>query len=111
MRGASYYPVILCLTGSCQINELKRSWTQEHQQLDEVNDELFNHPDISDGSSLLLNQVKPLDRFEIVATLPSKATMDKLIARFFDRETFPITIPRTLLLQTVHQALHTDRCS
>lgn len=47
-----------------------------------------------DGSSLLFDQVKPLDRISIMSSLPPKHEVDRLIAQFFDRQSFPIAVPR-----------------
>jgi hypothetical protein len=57
-----------------------------------------------DGSSLLFNQVKPVERMEILSTLPPKPEVDRLIARFFDRQAFPINVPRKspILLQSCY---------
>jgi hypothetical protein len=49
-----------------------------------------------DGSSLLFGQVKQIEMTEILATLPPKSEVDKLVCQFFDRETFPITVARKL---------------
>ncbi|OJJ45233.1 hypothetical protein ASPZODRAFT_69864 [Penicilliopsis zonata CBS 506.65] len=45
-----------------------------------------------DGSSLLFGHVKPVERVEILSSLPSRPELDKLIAEFF-APNFPITIP------------------
>ena len=49
-----------------------------------------------DGSSLLFSQVKPIERIEILSALPPKPELDRLIARFFDHDNFPIGVPRKL---------------
>ncbi|RYP78350.1 hypothetical protein DL771_000535 [Monosporascus sp. 5C6A] len=78
-----------------EINELKRSWSQEQ---DDHND--YDFPPVPshtvDGSSLLFSQVKPIERIEILSTLPPKSEVDQLISHFFNRQAFPITVPRLL---------------
>ncbi|KAH8163368.1 hypothetical protein CIB48_g4884 [Xylaria polymorpha] len=70
------------------INELRRTWIQEQ-------DELSDHdlrPTLShtvDGSSLLFDQAKPLEKMEILSALPPKHEVDWLISQFFDRQAFP----------------------
>ncbi|KAK9451148.1 uncharacterized protein V1518DRAFT_370393 [Limtongia smithiae] len=79
-----------------QVNELKRTWRLRQQ--DNHSDENL-HPTLShtvDGSSLLFNQVKPIERIEILSTLPPKPEVDRLISRFFDGRGFPINVPPLL---------------
>ncbi|KAH8699250.1 hypothetical protein BGW36DRAFT_377578 [Talaromyces proteolyticus] len=79
-----------------EINSLKRIWNQT--QDDQVYYQDI-HPSIShnvDGSSLLFAQVKPIEKMEILSTLPPKSEIDKLICLFFDRTTFPISVPPIL---------------
>ena len=76
-----------------QINELKRVWSQT--QDDESDYDV--HPSLSntaDGTSLLFGHVKEIEKIEILATLPLKPAVDKLIHQFFDRKTFPISVVR-----------------
>ena len=78
-----------------QINELKKVW--DHTSEDEAG--YIVHPTLSntvDGSSLLFGHVKQIEKLEILATLPPKPEVDKLISLFFDRKTFPITVAREL---------------
>jgi hypothetical protein len=78
-----------------QINKLKKVWSQT--QDDQTDYDV--HPTLSntvDGSSLLFGQVKQIELLEILATLPPKPEVDKLISQFFDRKTFPITVARKL---------------
>ncbi len=49
---------------------------------------------MADGTSLLFGHVKEIGRVEILATLPPKATVDKLMRQFFEREAFPLSIAR-----------------
>ncbi|RFU24949.1 hypothetical protein B7463_g11387, partial [Scytalidium lignicola] len=74
-----------------EINKLKKVWSQT--QDDETDYNVY--PTLSntvDGSSLLFGTVKQIEMLEILATLPPKPEVDKLICQFFDRETFPITV-------------------
>lgn len=50
---------------------------------------------IADGSSLLFQQIKPVEKMEILASLPPKPEVDRLIAYFFDDPSYPIRVPRT----------------
>ena len=52
----------------------------------------FSNP--VDGSSFLSGQVKPVEMSEILATLPPKPEVDKLIDQYFDRKNFAIPIAR-----------------
>ncbi|KAF7594141.1 hypothetical protein BBP40_009990 [Aspergillus hancockii] len=52
------------------------------------------HPNTVDGSSLLFNQVKPIETLELLVTLPPQSEVDELICQFFDNRSFPITVPR-----------------
>ncbi|PYI07762.1 hypothetical protein BO78DRAFT_312307 [Aspergillus sclerotiicarbonarius CBS 121057] len=77
-----------------EINALKRTWTEAHEDpTDDVRPTLSH---TVDGSSLLFGQVKPLERIEIISTLPPKHQADNLISQFFDRENFPISLPPIL---------------
>lgn len=49
---------------------------------------------IADGSSLLFHQIKPVEKMEILASLPPKPEVDRLIAYFFDDPSYPIRVPR-----------------
>jgi len=79
-----------------QINELKKTYSQQ----DDLHDYNFR-PTQSyavDGSGLLYSQVKPIERIEILSTLPPKLEVDRLIARFFDHQNFPIAVAREYFL-------------
>ena len=78
-----------------QINKLQECWTQtqDTQNDSNVDSTLSN---TVDGSSLLFGHVKQIEKLEILATLPPKPEVDKLIFHFFDRENFPITVARKL---------------
>ncbi|KAH6693393.1 hypothetical protein BKA61DRAFT_279693 [Leptodontidium sp. MPI-SDFR-AT-0119] len=74
-----------------EINKIKNVWSQtQHDQTD------YNVPpnlsNTVDGSSLLFCQVKQTDILEILATLPPKPVIDKLLSQFFDQKKFPITV-------------------
>jgi hypothetical protein len=76
-----------------QINKIKNVWSQtQYDQTD------YNVPpnlsNTADGSSLLFGQVKQIDILEILATLPPKPEIDKLLSQFFDQKKFPITVAR-----------------
>ncbi|KAK9245854.1 hypothetical protein V1506DRAFT_506084 [Lipomyces tetrasporus] len=74
-----------------EINKLKKVWSQTQDDQTDYN----VHPTLSntvDGSSLLFGHVKQIEMIEILATLPPKPEVDKLICQFFDRKTFPITV-------------------
>jgi hypothetical protein len=49
-----------------------------------------------DGPGLLFGQAKQIELTEILATLPPKTEVDKLISQFFDYKTFPIMVARKL---------------
>ncbi|KAI9730023.1 MAG: hypothetical protein M1818_008292 [Claussenomyces sp. TS43310] len=74
-----------------EINKLKKVWSQTQDDQTDYNE----HPTLSntvDGSSLLSGQIKRIEIIEILATLPPKLEVDKLISQFFDHKTFPITV-------------------
>ncbi|PYH81152.1 hypothetical protein BO82DRAFT_95907 [Aspergillus uvarum CBS 121591] len=75
-----------------EIDKLKNTWNQAQ---DDRREHRIPPPQsqLADGSSLLFGQVKPIDRIEILATLPPKREMDNLVAIFFDRPSFPIAVP------------------
>ncbi|EXJ87214.1 hypothetical protein A1O3_04173 [Capronia epimyces CBS 606.96] len=84
-----------------EINELKRTWSQGQGQDDQgaSHSHFQFRPNIShtvDGTSLLFSQVKPIERVEMLSTLPPKPEVDRLVAQFFDRDTFPLSIPPIL---------------
>lgn len=87
---ASYGDIRLIQT---QINKLQECWdqTQDDQKGHNVDPDLLN---MVDGAGLLFGHVKQIEMFEILATLPPKSEVDKLICTFFDRENFPITVVR-----------------
>ncbi|KAI9148201.1 Efflux pump mlcE [Paramyrothecium foliicola] len=73
-----------------EIDELKESYSQDQEIHSQKNlRAALSHT--VDGSSLLFRQANPIERLEILASLPPKAEVNQLISRFFDRETFPIT--------------------
>ncbi|KAI9697887.1 MAG: hypothetical protein M1820_007674 [Bogoriella megaspora] len=77
------------------IAELRETWNHEQEYMSNHN----LRPTLShtvDGTSLLFDQVKPLERIEILSTLPPKDDADWLISQFFDRQAFPIAIPPIL---------------
>ena len=76
-----------------QINSLKSVWNQT--QNDQPNfDESSGLSNNVDGSGLLFGQVKQIERFEILASFPSKPEIDKLLRQFFDQASFPINVAR-----------------
>ena len=79
-----------------QINELKTNLGEDQ---DDPTDYGLG-PNLAtevDGTGLLFNEVKPIDRIEILSSLPPKAEVDRLVSWFFGRRDFPITIPRRSL--------------
>ena len=48
----------------------------------------------ADGSSFLSGPAKKVEKSEILASLPPKPEVDKLIHQFFDRENFGIPVAR-----------------
>lgn len=77
--------------GRNQINDLKKTYNQQ-----DTHDYNFRptYSHTVDGSGLLYSQVKPIERIEILSTLPPKSEVDRLIAHFFNREVFPIAVAR-----------------
>ncbi|RAK75930.1 Zn(II)2Cys6 transcription factor [Aspergillus fijiensis CBS 313.89] len=88
-----------------EINQLKNTWAQA--QDDRVGHQTPpTQSQLADGSSLLFGQVKPIDRIEILATLPPKRELDNLVAVFFDRPTFPIAVPPIIHESTFMREYH-----
>ncbi|KAE8352768.1 hypothetical protein BDV28DRAFT_148725 [Aspergillus coremiiformis] len=79
-----------------EINNLKRVWSQTQDGQPDYSNIQPTLPNTVDGSSLLFGHVNSIDKLEILATLPPKPEIDRLIIRFFDRESFPIRLPRKL---------------
>ncbi|KAK0624577.1 hypothetical protein B0T17DRAFT_590466 [Bombardia bombarda] len=80
-----------------EIHELKRTWSQDHEDQQDQSDTFrSNLSHTVDGASLLFNQIKPIERIEILSSLPSKPEIDRLIAQFFARHAFPIAVPPIL---------------
>ncbi|KFA67837.1 hypothetical protein S40285_08750 [Stachybotrys chlorohalonatus IBT 40285] len=78
-----------------EINELKRAWSQDHDDLsDSALRSSLSHT--VDGSSLLFNQVKPIERVEILSSLPHQPEVYRLISHFFNTKDFPIAVPPIL---------------
>ena len=50
-----------------------------------------------DGSSFLSTQLKKIDVSELLAALPSKPEVDKLVSQFFDRRHLAMPIARKCL--------------
>ncbi|KAK4141495.1 uncharacterized protein C8A04DRAFT_39103 [Dichotomopilus funicola] len=78
-----------------EIKDLKKAWTQEE---DESQSDHSITPALSytvDGSSLLFNQVKPMERMEILSALPLRPEVDQLLSYFFS-PAFPIHLPPIL---------------
>ncbi|KAI7789041.1 hypothetical protein LA080_005145 [Diaporthe eres] len=80
-----------------EINQLKRTWSQGQGR-----DSECHLPPAAlntvDGSSLLFNQVKPIEHMEFLSALPPKAEVDHLVREFFNRNSFPISVPRITML-------------
>lgn len=74
-----------------QINKLKQTWSQTQ---DDQNDHGPLSYTEADGSSLLFGQVRQIEIGEILATLPLKLEVDKLLCQFFDSTSFPVSVPR-----------------
>lgn len=72
-----------------EINDLKKTYNQQ-----DTHDYNFRptYSHTVDGSGLLYSQVKPIERIEILSTLPPKSEVDRLIAHFFNRQVFPIAV-------------------
>ncbi|KAB5546898.1 fungal-specific transcription factor domain-containing protein [Coniochaeta sp. 2T2.1] len=73
-----------------EINELKKTYTQQDEQHDFSFRSAYTHT--VDGSGFLSGQVKPIERIEILSTLPPKPEVDRLIAFFFDSKAFPMAV-------------------
>ena len=54
-----------------------------------------------DGSSFLSGQVQTVEISELLAILPPRAEVDKLINQFFDHKTFPIPVARKCTSATI----------
>ncbi|CRG91828.1 putative transcriptional regulatory protein C1F7,11c [Talaromyces islandicus] len=78
-----------------EINQLKKFWNQSQDESG-YHDVQPNLSHTVDGSSLLFGHVKPIEKIEILATLPPKPEVDRLISWFFDRDNFPIIVPPIL---------------
>ncbi|KAK4241856.1 hypothetical protein C8A03DRAFT_11962 [Achaetomium macrosporum] len=78
------------IDGVHSIKELKHAWSEEEESTEHGLQTPFSH--IVDGSSLLFTQVKPLERMEILTTVPPKSQVDRMISYFFDRS-FPVRLP------------------
>lgn len=90
-----------------QINELKKSWSQDHDQQSYQD----IHSSLSftiDGSGLLFSQVKPMERIEIISSLPPKWEVDRLISTFFNYDDFPINLPRKTIAVAKTEGISID---
>ncbi|KAL4928177.1 Zn(II)2Cys6 transcription factor [Aspergillus undulatus] len=79
-----------------EINELKEVWNEAQNDIDDT-------PSLSntvDGTSLLFSQVERVDLPTILSSLPPKPEVDRLIQWFFDRSSFPISVPPIVHEQT-----------
>ncbi|KAK3376795.1 hypothetical protein B0T24DRAFT_550712 [Lasiosphaeria ovina] len=90
-RGVHDWQVVLQ-----EINNLRSTWNNQDYgyETDYSNLPIPSHT--VDGSSLLFNQAKPIERIEIISTLPPKPEVDRMIAFFFNRSAFPIAVPPIL---------------
>ncbi|KAL5334159.1 hypothetical protein BJX70DRAFT_30374 [Aspergillus crustosus] len=84
-----------------EVNELKRTW-DETQDVEDVQPSLSNSVD---GTSLLFGQVERVDIVDILSSLPPRDEMSRLIAWFFDRPNFPLSIPPIVHEQTFKNEL------
>ncbi|KAL3482101.1 hypothetical protein BJX99DRAFT_82171 [Aspergillus californicus] len=75
-----------------EINDLKADWNLTQDDTHDVQHPL---PNTVDGTSLLFG-ARGVEMDEILSSIPPKHEVDKLIRWFFDRNTFPITIPPIL---------------
>ncbi|KAK8115340.1 hypothetical protein PG999_007409 [Apiospora kogelbergensis] len=76
-----------------EINELKKTWGQEQEREADPYLQLAL-PHTVDGTSLLFSQANPIDRVEILSSLPPKLEASRLVNYFFDHDEFPISVPR-----------------
>lgn len=79
-----------------QLNELKSLWGQVQDNQDGIAPK-NPVPEYSDAPGLLWGMAKPVNREELIASLPPKPACDKLMARFFDEEESPVPTFRKLL--------------
>lgn len=75
-----------------EINDLRHAWSQSRDDALDHNVQHHTQSALADGTSLLFGHVQELGKVEIIATLPPKSAVDKLVQEFFDRETFPLSI-------------------
>jgi hypothetical protein len=74
------------LTG--QLNALKTSWNQVQEEHYDQASSTSSESAITDGPSFLCGIVSPIGMSELLASLPGKSVIDKLLERFFDEEDF-----------------------
>jgi hypothetical protein len=46
-----------------------------------------------DGTSLLFTEVAPIERLEILSSLPPRTETERLVSWFFDHQSFPVSVP------------------
>ncbi|KAL3455536.1 hypothetical protein BJX64DRAFT_294958 [Aspergillus heterothallicus] len=86
-----------------EVNEIKKLWNEVQDEGEDYRYELSN---VVDGTSLLFSQVQRVDEAEVIASLPPKPEIDKLLRWFFDRENFPLNIP-----PIIHEPTFMQECA
>ncbi|KAJ4290251.1 hypothetical protein N0V90_010466 [Kalmusia sp. IMI 367209] len=87
-----------------EISELKSVLGQEQEP--PIGFSFVHAPSATiDGSSLLFTQVAPVERIEIISTLPPRPEVERQISWFFDRQTFPITVPPIIHESTLRREI------
>ncbi|OAG03343.1 uncharacterized protein CC84DRAFT_1198217 [Paraphaeosphaeria sporulosa] len=70
-------------------------------------DYMFENLHISapDGSGLLFTQAAPVERMEMLSSLPPRSEVDRLVAWYFDVQSFPIPVPPIIHEPTLRREL------
>ncbi|KAG9230545.1 hypothetical protein BJ875DRAFT_152352 [Amylocarpus encephaloides] len=90
-RGSTYWGDVFQ-----ELGEIKSIWGQVQEEYDVLSMQSMHNlhtsfsSAISNGPPLLFSQVKPATFEEILATLPSKPAVDKILERFFDEKDSPM---------------------
>ncbi|RDL36150.1 uncharacterized protein BP5553_06762 [Venustampulla echinocandica] len=72
-----------------ELNELKNVWGQVQEEQDSINlHTAFSGP--AGGPPLLYGPVKPVSFEELLASVPARPALDKLIEKFFDEKDSPV---------------------
>jgi hypothetical protein len=88
------------MSNETQVSELKRLWNQSQDEATEKDvAQTLSHT--VDGSAFLSGQTDPVKMTDLIAALPPRTEVDRLIKQYFDHRNFAIATARKSIIHPV----------